>query len=107
MKHVKQKRLEEHRIGAHRLEVEHLQVLDGQRVVEVVEEGGVPSLPNPFVETRRQCSWQQVRNREQSTLVPVENEKLFDGFVHFAILEIAQPITVVPLQQNAHERVEK
>ena len=53
MEDVEQQRLEQHRIRAHRLEVEDLEPLDGQRVLDVVEEAGVAAVADPLVQARR------------------------------------------------------
>ena len=53
MEDVEQQRLEQHRIRAHRLEVEDLEPLDGERVLDVVEEAGVAAVADPLVQPRR------------------------------------------------------
>ena len=55
MQDVEQQRLEQRRIRAHRLEVEDLQPLDGQRVLDVVEEARVAAAVDPLVQPRRQA----------------------------------------------------
>src|SRR4029077_20345228 len=49
MENVEQQWLEQHGIGAHRLEVEYLETFDGERVLDVVEEAGVTAVADPLV----------------------------------------------------------
>ena len=107
VEHVEQQRLEQRRIRAHRLEVEHLQPLDGQGVVEVVEQARVPAAFDPFVQPAGKRPWQQVREREQPSLACVQHVQVLDGLVDLAVLEIAEPVAVLALQQHADERVEE
>ena len=107
MQDVEQQRLEQHGIRAHRLEVEDLEPLDGQRVLDVVEEAGVAAVADPLVQPRRQRARQQVREREQAPLAAVEHVEVLDCLVDLAVLEVADPIAVIAFEQHAHERMQE
>ena len=104
---VEQQRLEERRIRAHRLEVEHLEPLDRQRVLDVVEEAGVPAFADPLVQAARQRAREQVGQREEPTLAAVEDVEVLDGLVDLPVLEVAEAIPVVAFQQHTDERVQE
>ena len=107
MQHVEQQRLQQHRIRAHRLEVEDLETLDGQRVLDVVEEAGVAPVADPLVQASGQRARQQVGQREQATLAAVEHVEVLDRLVDLAVLEVADAIAVVAFEQHAHEGVQE
>ena len=104
---VEEQGLEQRGIGAHRLEVEHLERLDVERVVGVVEQVGVASTLDPFREPASQRAWQQVRQGKEPPLRRVENVEVLDRFVHLAVLGVAQTVAVGPFKKDAHERVEE
>ena len=107
MEHVEEERLEKCRVCAHRLEVEHLEPFDGQRVLEVVEQARVAPTLDPLVQASRQRTGQQVRHREQPPLALVEHVEVLDALVDFPVLQVAQSIPVIPLEQHANEGVKK
>ena len=91
---VEQQRLEQRGIRAHRLEVEHLQPVDRQRVLDVVEELGVAAALDPLVQASRQSPRQQVREREEPPLRAIEDVEVLDRLVDLAVLDVAEPIPV-------------
>ena len=103
MEHVEQQRLEQRRIRAHRLEVEDLEPLDGERVLDVVEEAGVAAALDPLVQAPGQGARQQVREREQPALTAIEHVEVLDRLVDLPILQLADPISVFTFEQHPHE----
>ena len=104
---VEEQGLEQRGIGAHGLEVEHLEWLDVERVVGVVEEVGVASAVDPLRQPASERAWQQVRQGEEPPLRRVEDVEVLDRFVQLAVFGVAQTVAVGPFQQHADERVEK
>src|SRR5687767_376423 len=107
MHDVEEQRFDQRRIRPHRIEVEDVKPFERERVFDVVEEVGVPPSFDPLLESRHQRPWQQVREREESALTPVEHIKVLDGFVDFSILELAQPVAVFTLEKDADEAVQE
>ena len=50
---------------------------------------------------------QQIGQREEPTLRAVEHVEVLDGFVDLPVLQVADPIPVVSLQQHTDERVQE
>src|SRR5690606_32309662 len=75
--------------------------------LEVVEEAGVPSALDPLLEPARQGAREQVRQREQPALGAVEHVEVLDRLVYFPILEVAQPIAVLPFEEHSNERMKE
>ena len=50
---------------------------------------------------------QQVGEREEPALTPVEHVQVLDSLVDLAVLELAQPIAVFAFEQDADERVQE
>ena len=74
---------------------------------QVVEQAGVSATLNPLVQACGQRARQQVRHREEPPLAVVEHVEVFDRLVDLAVLEIAEPIAVIALQQDANEGVKE
>ena len=104
---VEEQRLEQRGIGAHGLEVEHLERLDVERVVGVVEEVGVASALDPLRQPASERARQQVRQREEPPLRRVEDVEVLDRLVQLAVLGVAQAVAVGAFEQHADERVEE
>src|SRR5262245_61714928 len=107
MQEVEQQRLDQRGIGPHGIEVEDLQPLERQGVLDVVEQVGVAASLNPLLQPSHQGSRQQVGEREQPALIPVEDVEVLDSFVDFPILQLTQPISVFALEQHADESVKE
>src|SRR6185295_699200 len=56
MENIEQQWLEQHGIGAHRLKVEYLETFDCERVLDIVEKAGVPTVADPLMHSPRQCA---------------------------------------------------
>src|SRR5688572_21586073 len=107
VQYVEQQRFEEHRVCAHRLEVEDLESLDRQRVLDVVEEARVTAFAYPLVESARQRARQKIRQGEEPTLAAVQDIEVLDRFVDLTVFEVTDAVVVVALQQHAHERMQE
>ena len=59
------------------------------------------------MKARGQGSRQQIRDREEPPLAFVEHVEVLDALVDLAVLQVAQPIPVIALQQHANEGVKK
>ena len=59
------------------------------------------------MEASSQGTRKQVGECEQPTLAAVENVEILDRLIDLAVLEIADPVTVVALQQHADERMKE
>ena len=107
VEHVEQQRLEQLGILAHRVEVEDLEGLDGERVLHVVEEVRIAPGADPATEPLPQPAREDIGEREQPPLFAVQDVQVRDRVVEFAVLAVGERVAVHPFQQYAHERVEK
>src|SRR6185436_18147023 len=88
MKDVKQQRLEQRGIRAHRFEIENLQAVDGQRIVQVIEQAGVTASIDPLVKSGGEHARQKIRDGEEATLRSLQHVHVLDRVVHLTVLEI-------------------
>ena len=107
MQHVEQERFQQRRELAHRLEVEDLQTVHRERVARVVEHRAIAPTLDPLVEPGTERAWQEVRQREQPALGPIEDEEVLDRLVCLPVLSIAQAVAVLAFEEHARERVEE
>ena len=104
---IEQERLKQRGIRAYRLEVEHLQSLNGEGVLTIVEQTRVPAAFNPLVQSSCERARKKIGDGEQPALGLVEHVEVFDCVVHLAVFRFTQPIPVLTFEQHADERVEK
>src|SRR5262245_61385457 len=107
MQEAEQQRLYQRRIGPHGTEIEDMQPPERQGVLDGVEQVGVAASLSPLLQPSHQGSRQQVGEREQPALIPVEDVEVLDSFVDFPIFQLAQPIAVFALEQHADESVKE
>src|SRR6516165_1370645 len=93
MEDIKQQGFENLGILIHALEVERLELGQGEIVLDVIEQGGVlPSL-NPLAQLFRQTAPQNVRESEQATLGGVDFPEIADLIVKVALILTGHGIT--------------
>ena len=59
------------------------------------------------MKARGQGSRQQIRDREEPPLAFVQHVEVLDALVDLAVLQVAEPIPVIALQQHANQGVKK
>ncbi len=107
VQHVEQERLEQRRVLAHRLEVEHLERMNTEGVVDVIEERRVPAALHPFAQPACQGAREHVGEGEEPALTPIEHVEVFNRLVELAVLRIRKTVAVRAFEQHAGERVEE
>ena len=99
MQHVEQQRLEQRRVGPHRLEVEDLQAIQRQRVARRCRTSPRTGRLRPTcaVAPPSARGSRLARVKRRRWLV-IQDEQVLDRLVGLAILEVAQPVAVVALR---------